>query len=93
VADRNTFSNPFSLFVQCLVSHGVLFMSTFTAKKTVTSRCPDESTCNYRMYKILCGKGGGGDFITQEVYFLRLMRVYIGFIMLVACTKPRLPCF
>ncbi len=33
------------------------------------------------------------DFITQKVYFLRLMRVYVGFLMLAACTESRFPRF
>ncbi len=33
------------------------------------------------------------DFIKQKVYFSQLMRVYVGLIILEACTQSRFPCF
>ncbi len=33
------------------------------------------------------------DFISEKVYFLRLVRVYVGVTMLSAGTQSRFPCF
>ncbi len=39
------------------------------------------------------GQGQFLNFITQKVYFSLLMRVFVGLILLAACSRSRFPCF